>query len=287
MILDRLLGDMPAGQFLDEYYLRLPYSRAGGYREWTVLGSWQVIERILAQPGVDAIVGRLGKQWEGEGPPSAETARRLAAEGYTLGIRHAQRHDAGLAELAAEFRAALAAPIDVHLYCTPAGQPGFGWHYDAEEVFVLQTHGDKEWWLRKNTVNPWPLVETIPQDQRHEREIMPVFRCTLKAGDWLYIPSGYWHKTAAGGESISLSVGVLAPSGIDVLDLARQQLLSSLRWRGRLPAAGAAAPHEEAQRIEQYRNHLAELAADLGRLFSQEQFIRQFVANWPGRVTTA
>ena len=34
-----------------------------------------------------------------------------------------------------------AAPVDVHLYCTPAGQPGFGWHYDAEDVFVLQTAG--------------------------------------------------------------------------------------------------------------------------------------------------
>src|SRR5947209_3055839 len=134
------------------------------------------------------------------------------------------------------------APIDVHVYCTPAGQPGFGWHYDAEDVFVLQTAGRKEWSLRKNTVNPWPLAEALPADMRHEREIMPVLRCTLAAGDWLYIPAGYWHRTRAGEESVSLSVGVLSASALDVYDFLRRQLLSSLRWRQRLPPAGGASP---------------------------------------------
>src|SRR5204862_57834 len=133
--------------------------------------------------------------------------------------------------------------IDVHVYCAPGASPGFGWHYDAEDVFILQTVGSKEWWLRKNTVNPWPLVEALPADMRYPREIMPVLRCHLLAGDWLYIPAGYWHRTQAGEESISLSVGVLAATAVDVYDFLRREVLASLRWRKRLPVAGRASAH--------------------------------------------
>jgi ribosomal protein L16 Arg81 hydroxylase len=161
-----------------------------------------------------------------------EQARALLGEGHTIGVRHAERHDGALAELALDFQRDFAAPVDVHVYWTPPGQPGFGWHYDAEDVFVLQAHGAKEWSLRKNTVNPWPLVETLPADMEVEREIMPVMRCLLRPGDWLYIPAGYWHATRAGAdESVSLSVGVLSTSAIEVYDFLRRSLLSSLLWR--------------------------------------------------------
>src|SRR5690606_27495317 len=113
----------------------------------------------------------------------------------------------------------------------PPGRFGFGWHYDAEEVFILQTVGQKEYSLRKNTVNPWPLEETLPQGMRYEREVMPLMRCLLQAGDWLYLPSGYWHKAEARELSLSLAVGVMAPAAISILDRLREELLQSLVWR--------------------------------------------------------
>ena len=95
--------------------------------------------------------------------------------------------------VAAAFARDFAAEVNIHMYCTPGDQFGFGWHYDAEEVFIVQTTGRKLYSLRKNTVNPWPIEETLPADMRYEREITPLVRCELAAGDWLYVPSGYWH----------------------------------------------------------------------------------------------
>lgn len=279
MILERLLEQMPVATFIQDYYLKLPFARPGGCRNLAPLGSWQAVERLLAQPGVDVLVGREGRRWEGTGPPSPAEARGLVAEGYTVGIRHADKHDAQLADLAAQFHTAFLAPIDVHLYCTPAGEPGFGWHYDAEEVFILQTVGAKQWWLRKNTVHPWPLVETIPLDQRYEREIMPIMRCHLTAGDWLYIPSGYWHRTQAGAESVSLSVGVRSPSAMDVYEFLRPRLLESLRWRQRLPPRGVASPLTDEERVRHYQTLFRELGDDLAKLVSQEEFVRAFLAH--------
>lgn len=278
MILGRLLGDIPPATFLEEYYLRLPFSRPGGCLDLAPLGSWTTVAALLAQPQADVLVGREGRRWKGGRPASAEQARDLVSAGYTIGIRHAEAHDGALPALAADFRRDLGGPVDIHLYCTPAGQPGFGWHYDAEEVFILQTQGSKEWWLRKNTVNPWPLVETMPRDLRYPREIMPLLRCPLAAGDWLYIPSGYWHRTQAGEESISLSVGIRAPNAVDVFDFLRPRLLGSLRWRQRLPAPGAASPLSTDDLARRYHELFQELGRDLADLLSREETARAFLA---------
>ena len=270
MTLQRLLGDTPASAFLESHYLKLPYARPGGCAGLAALGSWEVVERVLTQPGVDVLVGRGGTQRPGT--PSPEEARRLVAEGWTVGIRQAHRHDAGLAELVAGFACELRAVADVHLYCTPANQPGFGWHYDPEEVFVLQTQGAKEWHLRKNTVHPWPLMEAIPTDQRFEREIMPVMRCELHAGDWLYVPGGWWHRTQARDvESISLSVGLVASTALDVLDALRPQLRESLQWRQRIP------PADSDEAVRRCREVFAELGRDLAQRLASEEFVREFL----------
>ena len=278
MIIEELLGTVPKALFMEQYYLKLPFSRPGGCRHLLPLGSWTFVEHLLRQPGVDALAGREGQLWNGPSPPTPEQARGLLEDGYTLGIRHAERHAPELANLAAGFAREFAAPINIHVYCTPAGQPGFGWHYDAEDVFILQTAGSKGWSLRKNTVNPWPLVETIPQDMRYQRELMPLVRSDLAAGDWLYIPGGYWHRTEAGEDSISLSIGVMSPTAMDVFDFVRRRLLSSLRWRQRLPAIGDAQTLDEAELIAGYRELFGELGQDLARQLSQPEMVAQFLA---------
>ena len=279
MILQRLLGSVSVRLFLEEHYLKLPFSLAGGCAHLTSLGDWDVMGRLLAAEDADVVVGSGGERYGGKNPATAVEARQVLAAGYTVGIRRAQRHDPSLAALAAEFFEAFAAPIDIHVYCTPARQRGFGWHYDAEEVFVLQLRGSKEWSLRKNTVHPWPLVETLPADMRYEREIMPLVRCQLEAGDWLYIPGGYWHMTQAGPqESVSLSVGVLAPAAIDVYDFLRRRLLASLRWRQRLGCLGSASTRTPEELEDDLRALFRDLAGDFTKLLGDETLLREFIA---------
>lgn len=278
MALKQLLGDIPLSTFLDEHFLKIPFALAGGCRELVELGSWQVLEHLLAQPGADVIAGKASGEQAKITPASAADAQSLIDQGYTIGVRQAQRHHAGLAALAADFQADFLAAIDIHLYCTPAGEAGFGWHYDAEDVFILQTVGSKDWLLRKNTVNPWPLVETLPADMRYGGEIMPLVRCRLQAGDWLYIPAGYWHRTEAQEQSCSLSVGVATPTGLDAWDYLRTKLVESLRWRQRLPPLGAAAGPNEDEVSAALSEHLAELGRDAAMLFAQPQLAREFLA---------
>ena len=276
MILDDLLGDVSRDTFLQEHFLRLPFSSPRGAAAFRPLATWETIAALAGDASADVMIVRRGERWTGTMPVAPETARMLFAEGYTLLARHAERNNAGLAELAAQFQHQFTAPVDVHLYATPANAHGFGWHYDAEDVFILQAEGSKEYSLRKNTVNPWPLVETLPRDMRYEREIMPLMKCRLDAGDWLYIPSGYWHRAEALSDSISIAVGVLSPARLDAVDFARREMLESIVWRQRLPVVSVESAIDESV-VEQYRSVFAEIGIELAKMFADEGFARAYL----------
>ncbi|HTM54187.1 MAG TPA: cupin domain-containing protein [Pirellulales bacterium] len=278
MAVARLLGSIPLSLFMEEHYQKLPFALAGGCADFQHLGSWDALEEIWQQDGLDLLASGSQGVWAGDDPKTNADARAMLAAGYTLGLRNTQKQLPALAELAADFQRDFLATIDVQIYCTPAGSPGFGWHYDFEDVFILQTVGCKDWWLRKNTVNPWPLKETLAPDMRYEAEIMPLVHCTLRAGDWLYIPAGYWHRTSASEESISLSIGVAAQTGLDVFDSLRRQLIDSMLWRQRFPAAGAANPMSDRELLGAYREQMRVLGEDLSRILADPKTARDFLA---------
>lgn len=284
MILSQLLGEVSVAEFIDNFFLRQPFSLPARAMPWAALGDWNTLEAILADPQADVLVAKQGERWPGERTPTFAEARQLFTAGHTVLVRHAERYAPGIAQLAAEFEAEFRAPVDVHLYYTPAGQRGFGWHYDAEDVFILQASGEKEYSFRKNTVNPWPLVETLPDDMRYQREIMPLGRCLLAAGDWLYLPHGWWHQALARGESVSLAVGVLSPAALDVYDFVRARLLSSFQWRQRLPVVGAASPRAADEQTAEYQQLFAALGAELAKLFNDDALVRDYLAARRGGV---
>ena len=279
MNLQALLGETPKQQFVADYYQRLPFSRRDEANSLSQLASWETLVEIVTRDDADLLVVRQGHPYVGPPPRTVAEAKQLTDEGYTFRVRHAEKQHAGLAQLAAAFERDFAAHVDIHMYCTPAEQFGFSWHYDAEEVFIVQTTGRKEYSLRKNTVNPWPIEETLPADMRYEREIMPLMKCELAAGDWLYIPSGYWHMGAAKETSISLSIGVMPITGVDLFDHLRPQVLDSLLWRQRLPTPGEASNLTDEELKAAYRELLAEFSKDLTRLLASERLLNEFIVS--------
>ena len=267
MVLARLLGDFPPARFLEEFYFRLPYSRPGGAAGVAPGIGWDRVRALVDAPGADLLLSRRGKLSPGAG---YKEARRRYGEGHTITLRSAEKLDPDLARLAEEFRADFRAPVNIHLYCTPAGEHGFGWHYDVEDVFVLQSEGAKVYSLRKNTVNPWPVLDTMPRDLGYEREGSPVFTCRLEAGDWLYIPAGWWHIAHTESESKSLAVGLMSPTALDLLKFLGPELASSVIWRQRLPATAASHPETLAKVFR-------DLGRDLATVLLDPKMLRRFI----------
>ncbi len=269
-MLETLLVKQSKSEFLENYFLRLPYAEPQGVKKVSERRGWRIIEDLLNAPKADVMVVKAGQRWAENRTPTFEEAEALHSEGYTLLVRHAERQDTELQTLADGFAREFFAPVDVHLYATPASAFGFGWHYDVEDVFILQLEGSKEYSLRKNTVNPWPVLDNMPQNLRYERELMPMMKCELSAGDWLYIPHGYWHKGESKTDSVSLAVGIMAATGLDVLDFAKKRLVESIRWRQRLPLF-------DEDSASSLKEMLAEMGRELSELFSDPAFQWQFI----------
>jgi ribosomal protein L16 Arg81 hydroxylase len=205
------LDDMPRDVFMREHFQRAPLARPATARAAVPLLTWATVAQLIeAHP--DTLVVRNAKLRHDAEPRTFAEVVSLFREGYSIVLRRCERHDPSLRALADSVAAELEGDVAIQVYLTPAGFHSFGWHYDCEDVFIAQTGGTKDYLLRRNTVNPEPTLAAMPRDMAYERETTPTIASTLVAGDWLYIPRGWWHAARAIEDSLSISVGVLSPA---------------------------------------------------------------------------
>ena len=214
-VLEKLLGDISIEVFKRDSLSQRPVAKPGTAREYYKLIGWDLLAEIFATHYKDCWLVNRGQltQPSATGQLTIESAQAGFSRGETIVIRHSEKAHSGLNKIAREFAAGFAAPVDIQLYCTPEAQEGFDWHYDIEDVFVIQSSGQKEFSLRKNVALEKPSSVIIPKNLKELEALSegPEFKCLLKAGDFLYIPAGYWHKARALTPSFHLSVGVRLP----------------------------------------------------------------------------
>jgi ribosomal protein L16 Arg81 hydroxylase len=128
------------------------------------------------------------------------------ARGIGFVVRHAERLDAGLDRLRRAFVRDLGREAQIQLFVTPSGTFGFGWHYDLEHVFIAQTAGVKDYYLRRNSVTP--ASQEVCDFSGFALERSPLATARLIAGDWLYVPGRWWHAAKCVEASLSISVGI-------------------------------------------------------------------------------
>jgi 50S ribosomal protein L16 3-hydroxylase len=244
-ILEKLIAPLSLKEFSDQHLFKMPFAAPFAAQDFKNLISWDLLGEILSSGHPDCWLPQQGllpiDSSLATGRLTIKEARAGFEQGRTLLVRHAEKAHPKLKVIADNFHQVFQDPIDIQLYCTPPNQEGFDWHYDSEEVFVIQSVGEKEFRLRRNTINPWPLHFKVPKNMHFEQERpSPEIRCLLKAGDWLYIPSGWWHKAKAQTESCHLSVGVMALSGYGYLESLMPSLEANPLWQQRLPLRGPA-----------------------------------------------
>jgi hypothetical protein len=202
------LGDTSVSSFCRTHLGSAPFARPGGAASAVPLLDWDAIGRVLGgePPRPDVLVVADARLVEVPAPRSLPGLRALLARKWGVVVRRAERCDAGLAQLARAFESDLDGEVQLQLFVAPADTHGFGWHFDAEHVFIAQTAGVKDYYFRANTVSP--PREAKPDFTRFRSERSPLATARLIAGDWLYIPARWWHVARCVEDSLSISVGV-------------------------------------------------------------------------------
>jgi 50S ribosomal protein L16 3-hydroxylase len=188
-----------------------PHAAPGAAAAALPLLGWETFDRVLRSPQpLDLLVVAGGALVDAPAPGSLAALRALMRRGVSVVVRASERHDPGLAALAALFAEAIpGGEVHIQLYATPGGTNAYGWHYDFEDVFIAQTAGAKDYYFRDNTV----ARDTVLGDQldfscfRGERS--PLYSARLLAGDWLYLPARWWHLVKGVEDALSISVGVM------------------------------------------------------------------------------
>ncbi len=158
----------------------------------------------------DCLVITRGKLVDRPRPTSLHELQRLFAQGIGIVVRRAERNSRELSQVGQELERDLPGEQRVLVFATPGGVHGFGWHYDAEDVFIIQTAGEKEYYFRRNTIDPAPRRGAQPDFSLVQRETSPMLSCRLLPGDWLYLPRGYWHVAQPRAHSLSISIGIFS-----------------------------------------------------------------------------
>jgi 50S ribosomal protein L16 3-hydroxylase len=206
-LVDQLFPEGALTEFRTRAFGKAPYARPCVAQAATPLLTWEVLDALLGQDP-DLLVSNRGIVLDEPAPRSMADTRALFARGKSMVIRRCERHSDALARLSNEFASAMGGVAHVQIFVTPGGQRGFGWHYDIEEVFILQTVGRKQYWFRPNTVLPREQLPSMNFAACRE-ETSVFMTATLHAGDLLYLPSGMWHTAKAEVDAMHLSVGVL------------------------------------------------------------------------------
>jgi ribosomal protein L16 Arg81 hydroxylase len=133
-------------------------------------------------------------------------------------------------------------------YCTPAGGPGTGVHYDGHDTAVVQIAGSKLWRVGPGPALPLEYVPLLPFETREEmrryRVPMPAItglaemeEILLSPGDFLYLPRGIIHDVQALDTfTVHLTFGIQQITWVDfIAALAAAAGLRDPRLRRSIP----------------------------------------------------
>lgn len=205
------LGAMPVADFRRTYLRKLPWASPGNGRRWIERFRWEELGQVLgSEPPPDVIVVAKGKPLPVPRPRTLEEMRGLMARGIGVAMRQTERCHPVLREFCDAFVDELGGTPHMQVFVTPGNTHGFGWHYDDEDVFIVQTAGVKDYFFRPNTVMPDVSASDAGGFHRFVDEKSPMGTACLVPGDVLYVPSRWWHMATCRQDALSMSLGLMA-----------------------------------------------------------------------------
>jgi 50S ribosomal protein L16 3-hydroxylase len=206
------LGSTSLDAFRDQHLQRAPVAVASTIDDPRSLLDWDLLAAVLGgEPAPDVLVVARGQLLPLPPPRALDELRAYFRMGIGLCLRHTERCHRGLRAIADAFEADLGA-AQVQVFVTPSGTYGFGWHYDDEDVFIVQTEGIKDYYFRANTIAA-DIHAHSSAFRRFDNETSALCTARLVPGDFLYLPARWWHMALCRETALSISVGVRKING--------------------------------------------------------------------------
>lgn len=162
--------------------------------------------------------------------------------GDTIRLIGAEKFWNPIGMLAASFQEVFNSRLGVNLFLTPPHSQGFPLHFDPVAVFIIQVAGAKRWRIWEPTYEH--PIETklsgLHLQKIMEKDTSKLKLCeevVLKAGDFFYMPRGFYHEVTTVDElSLHLTLTLHPLYWVDFLQRACEiAALEDSKLRGELP----------------------------------------------------
>jgi len=187
--------------------------------------------------------------------------QQLAAQGVSIVLDGIDKYVPSIATVADAIERRVGHTVWVNCYITFGTASAFKPHYDSHDVLAVQIQGVKRW--RGYGI---PVVHPVTPFSRHRgAEITfgnPVWEELVEPGDILYVPRGEAHDAVCEVKpSVHLTIGILAPNGIDLLNWMAQRAENNAVFRMDVTRVGGQEAFSSHGRL--LKRHLHELIDQL------------------------
>ncbi|MEU4347009.1 cupin domain-containing protein [Streptomyces sp. NPDC023838] len=149
---------------------------------------------------------------------------------------------------------------------------GFHLHWDDHEVIAVQLSGEKSWEVRGPS-RPAPMYRGAERNRTPSEEVL--WKGTMRAGDVMHIPRGYWHTatrlgSGSGGHSLHVTFGFTRRTGVTWANFLSDAARADEAFRQNLESAEGAS-----------HSVLADKPSDLAAGYSPERYLDELRSSTP------
>ena len=210
---------MPAADFLRDYWQKKPLLVRNAFPGFV---SPIAPEDLAGLACEDAALSRLVLHDRGRdawtvrhGPFAEEAFPGLGDHDWTLLVQDVDKWDADIAALLPAFDFLPRWRIDDVMVSFAATGGSVGAHVDQYDVFLLQAQGHRRWQI-DDRADP-PVHFRLDAELKLLQRFDPTHDWVLGPGDMLYLPPGVPHHGVAEDACLTFSIGMRAPSTVELL----------------------------------------------------------------------
>jgi ribosomal protein L16 Arg81 hydroxylase len=258
---DDLIAPISVEEFISEYWQKKPCHIPGPRDKFRDLFSWEELNHLLESHHFAHPRFRMSKGGADVTPKEyMETLRftkgnrvdpeglhRQFSQGATIIIQHADEFCPPLQHLATALETALGWHAEIEVIAGCGTSNGLGIHADGNDCLVFEIEGTKLWRFYEPTrVGPLKSSKIFP----HRYDALPaaqpnpdhpVLSVEVTAGDFVYIPRGWWHLVKPRpGPCLSLNPTVYGATVQDFLRWLVDELSIEPACRANIPIDGEA-----------------------------------------------
>jgi ribosomal protein L16 Arg81 hydroxylase len=283
-----MIGDLPGlvhplseREFLTRLRERtLTLIRGAGRARYETLLDWQVLNHLLGSSIFPAARLRVVREsipipagfYIREGAIDPLALSRLMDQGVSLIFNGLEDYLPALRTLCRHISMTTAEQITAGAIVTSGSGGAIERHYDSEDLVILQIAGTKRWHIYGSPVsNPVKGMPAVPFPGG-----APIFDDVLHAGDFLFLPAGYWHHCENGpGRSLHCGIFFDPPSGRHLVTALAREWLSDETCRRPLTR------HDTAASLAAHEEDLKATLVEKIQKWSLESFIAEYRSHRP------